>query len=101
MNLGIPIKPTEIPVAKAVVIPPFVFDCFNKLIVLNFSNGKSHFLLREIAKMVEEECKAHNMLYNFKFLDVEDAYRANGWKVEYDYPAYCETYDASFTFTEL
>jgi hypothetical protein len=31
-------------------------------------------------------------------LDVEDAYRKAGWKVEYDKPGYNETYEASFKF---
>lgn len=39
MNSGVPIKPSEIPAAKAVVIPPFVFNCFNKCIA--FHIGRS------------------------------------------------------------
>jgi hypothetical protein len=32
-------------------------------------------------------------------LDIEPIYREAGWIVEYDKPAYCENYDANFTFT--
>ena len=38
------------------------------------------------------------MLYEKHYLDVEDAYRKRGWIVDYDKPAYNETYDAFFEF---
>lgn len=101
MNSGVPIKPSEVPAAKAVVIPPFVFNCFNKCIALHFSNGRAHFTLGEVVKMVKEECDKHNIEYNPKWMDVEDSYRAQGWKVEYDAPGYCESYPSKFIFTEI
>jgi hypothetical protein len=101
MNSGVPIKPSEVPAAKAVVIPPFVFNCFNKCIALHFANGRARFTLGEVVKMVEEECDKHHIEYNSKWMDVEDSYRAQGWKVEYDSPAYCESYPATFTFIQI
>ena len=34
------------------------------------------------------------------WLDVEEAHRAAGWRVEYDKPAYNESYDAFFVFSK-
>ena len=33
-----------------------------------------------------------------KYLDFEDEYRTIGWKVTYNKPAYCETYEPYFIF---
>jgi len=40
-----------------------------------------------------------NKIFEMGWLDVEDAYRAQGWNVVYDRPGYCESYEASFIFT--
>lgn len=37
-------------------------------------------------------------IYENRWLDIEDSYRAVGWHVEYDKPGYCESYEATFTF---
>lgn len=41
-----------------------------------------------------------NIVYGKQYLDVEDIYRKEGWKVVYDKPAYCETYEPTFTFSK-
>jgi hypothetical protein len=38
-------------------------------------------------------------IFHRGWLDVEDAYRAEGWTVVYDKPGYNESYAASFTFS--
>lgn len=42
--------------------------------------------------------KWRGMLFDKHYLDIEPIYEEAGWEVEYDKPAYCETYDANFTF---
>jgi hypothetical protein len=86
-------------------IPEFVIDIFNKLIAAKFSNGvavvKQDDLVEEIIKP-----RAHKMTHSrddvFKngWLNIETLYESYGWKVEYDKPAYNETYPATFKFTE-
>lgn len=39
-----------------------------------------------------------NVVFANKWLDIEDIYREQGWRVDYDKPAYNENYQASFTF---
>lgn len=52
-------------------------------------------------KMGYDEYKAAvNKVYEEHWLDVEDCYRAIGWAVNYDKPAYNETYPATFEFSK-
>jgi len=39
------------------------------------------------------------LLFKEKHMDFEDVYRKSGWVVQYDGPAYNETYDAFFKFS--
>jgi hypothetical protein len=39
------------------------------------------------------------VVFDKGWLDVESIFRAEGWKVKYDKPAYCETYKAFFVFS--
>lgn len=101
MKKGVPISPDDIPAAKAAVIPPEVFDAWNEVITKHYTNGRSHFNQVVIADAVVKATGASvTEVYGNKWLDVEDAYRAQGWNVEYDRPAYCDTYEANFTFTK-
>lgn len=98
MQSGVPIKPSDIPAAKAAVIPAFVIDAFNECIAKNYANGRSRVLQKHVQKIIQDKCKETGTAFDVHFLDIEPLYEKNGWKVEYDKPAYCESYDASFTF---
>lgn len=98
MQSGVPIKPSDIPAAKAAVIPAFVIDAFNECIAKNYANGRAHFLQKDVQTIIQDKCTEKGIWYKMHFLDIEPIYEKNGWKVEYDKPAYCESYDASFTF---
>ena len=89
------ITPEQVAKAKPRQIPKEVFDAFDALIVENYVSGKS--VVRQ-SDVVERVTKTR---YEFKteWLNVESAYESVGWRVEYDKPAYNETYPASFTFT--
>lgn len=94
-----PITPGEITPAKAASLPDNVIDVFNELIAAAWNGHhaivKQKDAAREIASRMEVPV---DHVYQRGWLDVEDIYRKAGWKVEYDKPAYCETYDATFTF---
>jgi len=98
-----PITPNEVVSHKAhVVIPDYVFEAFNYLISKNFRNGSATVTQNEVVKHIiaaRHETITSDYLFINHFLDVEDVYREAGWKVEYDKPAYCETYQAVFKFT--
>ncbi len=95
---GVPISPSEIPAKKATVIPPFVFDAVNQLLIER-SDGPSTIVLlqKDIVTLINETIPP-GVDFNMKWLDFEDAYREKGWIVSYDKPAYCENYDPFFEF---
>jgi hypothetical protein len=103
-----PITPNEVVSHKAkAVIPDYVFEAFNFLISKKFNNGSATILQKEVVERILSEANRHRdppitsqYLFDNHFLDVEDVYREAGWVVEYDKPAYCETYEASFKFTK-
>jgi hypothetical protein len=99
-----PITPNEVVSHKTnVVIPDYVFEAFNYLISKNFRNGSATIKQNEVIERIisaHSETITREYLFDNHFLDVEDVYREAGWRVEYDKPAYCETYEASFKFTK-
>lgn len=108
-----PISPEDIGAYKATVFPSEVIEAFNELIAEEYS-GKSATVLQKkvvdriIQKMLgvsalgEEDDdirRLRNQIFNRGWLNVEEIYRTQGWKVEYDKPAYCESFDAFFSFS--
>lgn len=90
-----PISPDDLKDAKH--IPEEVFEVFNDLI-RRASNG----VVKQkdvVAAIVQKMGVASERVYREGWLNVEDAYRAKGWDVDYDKPGYNETYDATFRFT--
>lgn len=83
------------------VIPKYVTDAVNNLIKKNY-RGKGSFTIKQkeiVAEIKKKKKVSSQFLFENNYLDFEDIYREQGWKVEYDKPAYCETYDAYFKFT--
>lgn len=102
-----PIKPKDVVKRKAETIPEPVFDAFNELIVQNFNGRFANIKLKTAADLALKKIResggpqySRQELYDLGFMDVEDVYRKAGWKVEFDKPGYCETYDAYFTFSK-
>ncbi len=96
-----PIKPSEVVDLKKNLFPDFVIEAFNELIAKNFRNKESTFKQSEVVKLILEKSTTNicqNDIYENSWLDVEDAYRSEGWSVEYDKPGYNESYPATFTF---
>lgn len=93
-----PISPFEIVELKKANLPDGVIQAINNVIARNFDGQRSYFLQKEVAK---EICEAMGVskdtVFANKWLDFEPIYEAEGWHVYYDKPAYCESYEASFT----
>lgn len=95
--------------------PDFVIETFNELISQNL-RGKTARVSQEeavvalVAKMLtsvssldEDESKAKEFrseIFKRHYLDVEDNFRDAGWKVYFDKPGYCESYEAYYEFTK-
>ena len=92
-------KPSEVEKAKRGKLPQEVLDVFDELIVENWCDGEAVVGQDEIVKRLAERLKMPRQeIFDRHLLDVEDVYRRAGWKVEYDKPGCCETYEATFTF---
>lgn len=102
MNKIKPISPYEINTVVGNHIPDFVINVVNNLIGKHW-NGRSATIKQkeikeEILKVLPEEYKEED-IYGKKWMDFEQLYVKEGWKVVYDKPAYNESYDATFEFT--
>ena len=57
---------------------------------------------KDIIKLALQYCDDENMtsriIHDNKWMDFEGAFEKYGWIIEYDKPAYNETYDAVFEF---
>lgn len=97
-----PIKPSEVAQHKKSYIPEKVIDSFNFLIAKHWEGKSARFTVDEIIDEIlkRDPTTPRDEIFRRKWLDVETIYREQGWRVEYDQPAYCESYPAKFTFTE-
>lgn len=92
------IKPSEVAKTKSRVLPKAVLDVFNRLIALNYTNGKSKVLQKDVVSALEAEGIGKHEIFARNYLNVEEIYMEAGWGVYYDKPSYCENYDAYFEF---
>jgi hypothetical protein len=96
---GRPIKPAEVAAFKSASIPPEVFDAFNELIAESWTGSRAVVMQSQAVKRVQSKLEVSTVqLFERGWMDVEDSYRAVGWRVEYDKPGYCETYEPNYTF---
>lgn len=101
-----PIRPDEVQNKANAEIPDFVIRAVNELIAKNWDGSSCTILQKDIvsrAKDFQEEESMEKRAYmitafDYDWLNFEGLYASVGWKVYYDKPAYCETYDASFKF---
>jgi hypothetical protein len=94
-----PIKPSEVAKGKIATFPDAVFEAFNELISVGFTNGSVTIKQDEVVKLMEEKGLNHLDIFDNGWLNVEEAYEAEGWEVEYDQPGFRENYPATFKFT--
>ena len=96
MKKGVAVAPSEIVEKKPEPIPGFVLDAVNELIAENMNKGTATIYLKDLYDKLRA---SGNGSIKAVWLNFEDIYRTKGWKVRYDQPAYCETYDAYFEFS--
>lgn len=91
-----PIRPEDV---DRPVIQPGVIDAFNELIRENWDSGVAVIPLRDVHARVRAKLgvPAGNGI-DRRWLNVEDAFRAVGWDVEYESPGWDESYMAHYTF---
>lgn len=94
-----PIGPYEVVGIKQQVIPDNVIDIFNRAIAKNFSGGISiviqNSIVSQIANVMDVD---RSVVFQEHWLDIEELYREQGWKVTYYKPAYNETGEAYWNF---
>ena len=83
-------------------IHPGIIKIINDIISTQYSKGGSVTIKEK--DIVNMFLKGHSeftvvKVYNDHMLDFESLYSKNGWKVEYDKPAYNETYEATYKFS--
>ena len=94
-----PIRPEDIKELKLNFIPEEVIEIFNEAIVEKW-NGKSATINQNyIVDKIKEKLEINpEDIFRKHYLDVEEIFRDAGWVVNYDKPAYNETYQATFEF---
>lgn len=96
----LPIKPGEVGERKRDVIPVEVIVAFNELIALNFVGQSSKIAQSDVVTLAKSKLAITNpdLTFNYDWLNVEELYRSEGWKVKYEKPEYFELHGAWFTF---
>jgi hypothetical protein len=95
-----PISPREAKSKKISTIPSEVFEAFNELIVEKLSHGTAVLKQSDVVERICSKLKvSKDDIYENSWLDVEPMFMKQGWDVEYDKPAYNETYEATFKFS--
>jgi hypothetical protein len=104
-----PLSPSNVGRAKAAAVPPFVIEIFNKLIAREWGGHSATVKQTDVANMIVEHLGAElhenplcrrAVVFERHYLDVEDAFRAEGWAVTYHKGAYFETWEPYFIFTK-
>ena len=103
-----PIAPSEMSAAK--VLPDGVIKALNECIVSAWNGHEAIVKLKDAIDSIEVECCydcdgdrviGRAEIFKLGWLNIEGAYRAVGWKVEYNQPGYNEDYyDSFYRFTK-
>jgi len=97
-----PITPDQAIEKHVKSIPDFVIESVNELISEKLSTETRYATILQkdiVERIISKSDVDKSEIFRNHWLDIEEIYRNAGWDVEYDSPAYCEHYDASFTFT--
>jgi hypothetical protein len=97
-----PISPSEVIELKKKIIPDEVIEIWNRQIAEKYDKmWGAKIIQADIVTLIADKMDVtRKIVYDKGWVDVEDIYRAEGWKVTYDRPGYDETYDAFFTFSD-
>lgn len=83
-------------------VPDQVIDSVNELIARNLgAGGRAKFTLDAFLTLVVSKMPeiTRQRVLDEKWADFEPFYEAAGWKVEFDKPAYNESYPATYEFS--
>ena len=94
-----PMRPEDAVEAQRFQIPEEVFVVFNGLIARDYREGRARVMQKEVVDRLVKQGIARRAIFDNHWLDVEANYRAEGWHVTYDSPAYCEDFEPSFEFS--
>lgn len=94
-----PVTPDDIHEQKLKDLPDGVISVWNTAIAKNWRGSNATVYQKDIVDDLEKAGYKRTTTYSQGYLDIESIYEAAGWDVEYDKPAYNETYDAKFIFT--
>lgn len=94
-----PISPDELIAQKKKEFPEVVIEVVNRLVKEKWNGKQAVVMQADIVRGILGNSKYNkNEIFEKNLLDFEDIYREQGWKVTYDKPAYCESYDPYFLF---
>ena len=93
-----PISPDEVVSEKLKVLPDVVIEVVNGLIAQKWNGHSAKIKQEEIILALTERGLSRKDISKKNLLELEDVYRQQGWKVAYDRPGYCESYDPFFEF---
>lgn len=94
-----PVTPDEIAETKRLIFPNGIIEIFNELIAAHYDGLSSIVLQNEAVCLIEDRFGySRAEIYNKDYLNIEPLYEAAGWNVEYDKPAYNESYPAKYIF---
>ena len=105
------IKSENIVHAKSLAIDPVVEKCVDTLLTQLWDGSSAKIFQDDLIALIMKEKgfqdstilgyrAERQKLFDEHHLDFEPLYRANGWSVYYDKPAYNETYRASWEFSK-
>jgi hypothetical protein len=100
-----PISPKDF-AETPVIIPDQVFAVVNDLLIQKKQLGgatlsRITILQKEVVDKLETQYNFNRRdIYDKHMLDFEPQYREAGWNVVFDQPAYCESYEAYWTFSK-
>jgi len=95
-----PMAPSELGAWQTQEFPEEVWTAFNKLIARRWNGSMAIFRQDEVVKAIVDESNTltSDVIFERGYLNVEEAYEAQGWRVTYDKPGFNETYHPTFTF---
>ena len=93
-----PVSPEGLNQLKREMMPPEVFEVFNRLLGEKAINGYASLYQAEVVEGLIESGLERNDIFRKGWLNIESLYEENGWEVSYSKPGYNESGYPLFTF---
>lgn len=93
------IAPNEVVEARKASMPDVVLETFNAHIAQKFNDSSAVVYQDAVVKDLVKAGLKREEIFRMGWLDIEDIYREQGWKVSYDKPGWNENYEAHFEFS--